>query len=351
MNKEPRDPLEKVSSSLRRAVNVNRTRESDLRSKVSTLQREHRESMNTWSLKQEKFLKAKLKMMPAIKMVERRETKDTVSSRPRKMTLTHGVKPVTMNTETRTNTPIKDIQLRKSAIVPSDLRAVSKYPNPLPPLVSSSVATTETPPQTGFYLQQTGKLEELSTTDQQLNKFPKKRRITEYKSPVHEYLYGNREEEQRVALRQRISVHELQNAATLARKVSCYGARKMEGINEEDAKDNGGQDREEKDKPVQSISSILPKDDEQGNRMAVEKWRKIRESLSTIAGRQKKKDISKMSMLELTSLFEGIRDCRYLRVGNHTSYRGDSVDSNHCRCIACTVADKTKLRNNLSASD
>ena len=70
-----------------------------------------------------------------------------------------------------------------------------------------------------------------------------------------------------------------------------------------------------------TISAILPNENDQGNKKAVRQWKKIRESLSTIIGREKKKDISKMSMLELTSLFEGIRDCRYLRVGAHTSYR------------------------------
>lgn len=335
MNNEPKDPLEKVSNSLRRAVNVNKTRESDLRSKVSTIQRERRDSINTWSLKQEKFLKAKLKMMPAIKFVERREIKERGEPPPRK--LTFGVKP--------SEIVHKEVQLRKSSNIPTDLRC--KYPNRLPPLTTSTTTVADTQSH-DFHLKPGGKLEGQLTAEILNNKFPKSRRISEYKSPVHEYLYGNREEEQRQALRHKLSVHELKNAATLARKVSCYGT-KMDEITEEN--DNSSFNQRHKDVAQVTISDVLPKDEEQGNRKAREKWRKIRESLSLIVARHKKKDISKMTMLELTSLFEGIRECRYLRVGNHTTYRGDSVDSKHCRCIACTVVDKTKLRNNLGAPD
>lgn len=345
---EPRDPLEKVSNSLRRAVNVNKTRESDLRNKVSTLQRERRESMNTWSLKQEKFLKAKLKMMPAIRFDERRRNDDNFPTR--RVTLTRAVKP--MDSEEKANTP-KEAQSRKSSTGPSNLRSFSKYPNPLPPVFSSSVTTDEQPH--GFYMQQAGKLEKLSTSDHLLSTMPRTRRVSDYRPSVHEYLYGNREEEQREAIRHKLSVHELQKSATLARKVSCYKTHKMGEITEENTKENANNNEESMSTQdrwlIPSIANVLPKDHEQGNKKARERWRKIRESLSTIVNRQKKKDISKMSLYELTTLFEGIRECRYLRVGSHTSYRGDSIESTHCRCIACTVKDRNKLKNNLSASD
>lgn len=370
MNNELRDPLEKVSNSLRRAVSVNKSRESDLRSKVNTIQRERRQSMNSWSLKQEKFLRAKLKMMPAIGLgnpSERREREQGNATRTRKITMARGLMPVTIE-ETGTHTTDE----HKTPVSPKDLHSSSR--NPLPPLIPPPAKTkklSESRPY-GFYLPQAKTIGEVSKTDQNfLNNLQKTRRVSEYKSPVHTYLYGDREEEQQI-IRHRLSLNELQNAAHLARKVSCYGAPrpgpgKMENIAEEgeDAEksteqrtNNGPESKqgkiESKEQGTHSlpcVSAVLPTEHEQGNKKAIRQWRKIRESLSIIIGREKKKDITKMSMLELTSLFEGIRDCRYLRVGSHTSYRGDSVDSKHCRCIACTVVDKTKLRNNLGAPE
>lgn len=367
MNNELRDPLEKVSNSLRRAVSVNKSRESDLRSKVNTIQRERRQSMNSWSLKQEKFLRAKLKMMPAIGLGNpsgRREREQTNTVKMRKITLTRGMMPITME-ETETDDP-------KAPMSQKDLHSSSR--NPLPPLIPPPAKTrtlSENRPY-GFYLPHTRTIEEVSKTDQNfLNNLQKTRRVSEYKSPVHTYLYGNREEEQREAIRHKLSINEFHNAAHLARKVSCYGAprNEPEKIMEDIAEEGEGaeksvrhrtnnelasnpanpESKEHGKHSLPTISAVLPTENEQGNKKAIRQWRKIRESLSVIVGREKKKDLTKMSMLELTSLFEGIRDCRYLRVGAHTSYRGDSVDSKHCRCIACTVVDKTKLKNNLSA--
>lgn len=160
-------------------------------------------------------------------------------------------------------------------------------------------------------------------------------------------MYGNSEDAHREAIRHKLSVHEHQKSQNLARNVSSYGKHKK--VEFKDVLSVNNRKNNENNSSLPSISSLLPIEEDHGSKRARERWRKIRESLSIIINREKKKDITKMSLLELTNLFEEIRHCRYLRVGNHTSYRGDSVDGTHCKCVACTVIDRNKLKNNLSA--
>ena len=66
MKNELRDPLEKLSKSLRRAVSINKSKETDLKATMNTIQRERRRSFNAWSMRKEKFLRAKQNRVPVL---------------------------------------------------------------------------------------------------------------------------------------------------------------------------------------------------------------------------------------------------------------------------------------------
>jgi len=66
MKNQLRDPLEKLSKSLRRAVSINKSKEIDLKATMNTIQRERRRSFNAWSMRKEKFLRAKQNRMPVL---------------------------------------------------------------------------------------------------------------------------------------------------------------------------------------------------------------------------------------------------------------------------------------------
>ena len=105
MNNELRDPLDRVSNSLRRAVSINKSKETDLRTTMKSIQQERRRSFNSWSLRQEKFLRAKQNLVPSIlsdqpSQLESSPNSDAyqqIKTRKRRITFVKAVAPVTLS--------------------------------------------------------------------------------------------------------------------------------------------------------------------------------------------------------------------------------------------------------------
>ena len=355
MNNDLRDPLEKVSNSLRRAVTVNKCRESDLRNAVSTIQREQRRTMSTWALKQEKFLRARQRLAPAMHLEQSYRKRSKVFSKQcRNIVLTRGSSPFLV----ASNFPV----------------------NSLPPVLTSKKPPKQFEIAAAVILATDNESQESEAKRLQA----KVRRFTEYRQPhvtfddavFEDVDSGSKnptmEGEGDVAL----DTSDMQSTKQLGPvlRVASFRARLRRSVpniiehtgsgqdalvNNGDLLETGHRNRSKSEdivsnslKPLPPILSLLPKESEQINSRARQNWRKLRESLSKLTdSRKRKTDISKMTLAELTRMFEDIKECRYLRVGNHTSYRGDSEETVTCKCLACALKDKSKLRNHMSAPE
>lgn len=374
MNNELRDPLEKVSNSLRRAVSINRSKETDLRTTMNTIQRERRRSFNTWSLKQEKFLRAKQNLVPAMLFDEASQTQTTKNAnkqqeenkpRKRRITLVKAVSPVTLAAANRSRSPEVNNPLKLPSIT-SDLkngtrRKKKSKSQVLPPVIT------------------------LAKSSHFFQESKKTRRISEYRQPYVSFTSGdsdretfeNAEKEKKKARKlSKIAVfaadqkqryipslsHQLYSKTVADDTEDEIDEKPMPDIAEEGLTSS----RQGSNEPLtpnsdeknltreDSLSSTDTTDKDGSKQRAKGQWKKVRDSLGTITEKRKKTDINKFSMMELTKLFEEIRECRYLRVGNQSRFTAEhtsSQSSNSCKCLACAIKDKNKLKNHLSAPE
>lgn len=372
MNNDLRDPLEKVSNSLRRAVSINRSKETDLRTTMTTIQRERRRSFNTWSLKQEKFLRAKQNLVPAMlfdrsSQAQRTRHTDTQQEenkhRKRRITLVKAVSPVTLaaahrNRSPEVNHPLKLPDIASEQNKGSKRKKKSKS-QVLPPVIT------------------------LSNSSQFFQESKKQRRISERGQPFVSFTGTDRARETFVE-KERRRARKLSDLVTFGsdekqpydsslsnqtyiRTVADDAeeevvqnsmpdiveerATSRQGSKETQILNNDTIDLTRASEDSRCCTSTTETDE--GQQRAPGQWKKLRDSLGTISEKKKKNDISKFSMMELTQLFEEIRECRYLRVGNHSRFTAEqtSQTSNTCKCLACAIKDKNKLKNHLCAPE
>ena len=346
MNNELRDPLEKVSNSLRRAVSINKSKETDLRTTMNTIQRERRRSFNTWSLKQEKFLRAKQNLVPAMLFDQGSQKKSTKTDgskhnkpRERRITLVRAVAPVSLADANRSRSP----DIKRSSIPAHKTEGKRKKKSTagmLPPVIT------------------------LANSSQFFQESKRTRRISDHRQPFTSLTSDNKEREHDISSRK---VRKSSNIAAFAYdKIPLnQSGTAMEATEQENSQqampgiiEERDTNTHKSDPPYTPVSADLPPDisatdNNEANQRAKMQWKKVRDSLGKITEKKKKTDINKLSMLELTKLFEEIRECRYLRVGNHSSFTADRADhmSTTCKCVACAVKDKHKLKNHLSAPE
>ena len=333
MNNELRDPLEKVSNSLRRAVIINKSKDTDLRTTMNTIQRERRRSFNTWSLRQEKFLRAKQNLVPAMLFDQARQrnlskkTDDSQQDKPRerRITLVRAVAPVSLTTANRSNSP--DLKLPSIAEHKKDERRKKKStPGVLPPVITLAISSQffQESKRTRCISDHTSRHQTQDYTQERVKRGRKISNITGFASDAKQRIHQSNAQHKRTAV-----------------DVTADGAQP----------NSQGSDRSLKKGDL--IPALNTTDNDEGNERAKGQWKKVRDSLGKITGKKRKTDINKLSMMELTKLFEEIRECRYLRVGNQSSFTAERA--NHtgttCKCLACTVKDKNKLKNHLSAPE
>ena len=337
MNKEVRDPLEKISSSLRRAVIVNKCRESDLRNEVNTIQREERRSISSWALKQEKFLKARQRQGPAIQTHRKQKI---VFNQDQSITKAYAGKatlPPVVTTKIPSKEPVLgtdlilatncETKITKAMRLQAKVRSFIEH-KPSRVMFNDTVIDdndnkdlTSAKPVSGLVLEA---FDEKSTKNLgsvlQGSRVPTKLRRSTPNVALEEHLCSSfNEENLKSGNRNRL-----------------HSVDKLEQTNKS---------------RLPPIISLLPKEEEQTNSRAKQNWRKLRESLSKLIDAREKTDITKMTLAELTRMFEEIKECRYLRVGSHTSYRGDSADTISCKCLACGLKDWSVLRNHMSVPE
>ena len=371
MNNELRDPLEKVSNSLRRAVSINRSKQTDLRTTMNTIQRERRRSFNTWSLKQEKFLRAKQDLVPAMLFDQASQAQSTKNAdaqqeqnkpRKRRITLVKAVSPVSLAAAYRSRSPKVNYPLKLPSIA-ADLtnggkRTKKSKSQVLPPVIT------------------------LANSSQFFQERKRARRISDHRKPFTSFTnegetFEHAEKDGRKARKSSniaafashqkhhhipslsYRVHKTEHDASEAEEIA---QKPMPGIEEERITNSQGSNellspngdtlKDSKGTSEDSLPSTSTTEKDESNQRATGQWKKVRDSLGKITERKKKTDINKFSMTELTKLFEEIRECRYLRVGNQSRFAAEhaaSQNSNTCKCLACAIKDKNKLKNHLSA--
>ena len=366
MNNELRDPLEKVSNSLRRAVSINRSKETDLRTTMNTIQRERRRSFNTWSLKQEKFLRAKQNLVPAMLFDQASQAQTTKNAeaqqeenklRKRRVTLVKAVSPVTLAAANRNRSPDIDYPVKLPSIT-SNLkngarRKKKSKSKVLPPVIT------------------------LANSSQFFQGSKKARRISDHRQSFVSFTsrdndgetFVNVEKEKKKARKlSKIFASDQKQHYIPSLSNQIYNgtvtdedeiAREpMPDIVEERLTSRQGsneslrQDTDKKDftyTSEDSPPSTGTTDKDESNQKGKGHWNQVRDSLGKITEKRKKTDINKFSMMELTKLFEEIRECRYLRVAPHSRFTEEHASSNTCKCLACAIKDKNKLKNHLSA--
>lgn len=387
---ELRDPLDRVSNSLRRAVSINKCQETDLRSTMNTIQRERRRSVNSWSLKQEKFLRAKQKLVPALKLEQssrRPSQAQSMENSARCLTLAREVSPVSMSgvkygTKMPSNSPYSQTTFDRP----------NASGNSLPPLKIPGRKAKQFRPvglaaPIAAICNQLFQ-EPLAPTESQLRRA---RRVSEYKAAMstdrwNETLQrrvrrftehrgsqkgnqGSISERNRKKNTERSGEKNVPSSSNtnllspfenISRTEGRHNKSMLDLLENLDKKENNfdpsNRHRTLGERDNSNVAELLPpltgsRFPEGGDSKAKGKWTKVRQSLKTLTCQSQQKDISKMSLAEMTRLFEEIRECRYLRVGHHTSFRADNAMGAGCKCLACTVKDKTKLKNNLSAPD
>lgn len=359
MNNELRDPLEKVSNSLRRAVSINRSKETDLRTTMNTIQRERRRSFNTWSLKQEKFLRAKQNLVPAMLFGEASQAahantqQEENKPRKRRVTLVKAVAPVTLAAANRNSSPEPLNYPVKLPGITSDLkngtrRKKKSKSQVLPPVIT------------------------LANSSQFFQESKRPRRVSEHRQSLVSVrkTFENGEEKKKARKLSNIvafTSDEKQQYIPSLPKQPYNGTegddtpKPMPDIAEERLTNSRQQSNESlsdtKDlthMSEDSLSSPSTTENDESNQRAKRQWKKVQETLGTITEKRKKTDINKFSMMELTKLFEEIRECRYLRVGNNSRFTAEHATgqtTNTCKCLACAIKDKNKLKNHLSAPE
>lgn len=359
MNNELRDPLEKVSNSLRRAVSINRSKETDLRTTMNTIQRERRRSFNTWSLKQEKFLRAKQNLVPAMlfdQSAQAQTARHTDAQqegknkqRKRRVTLVKAVAPVSLAAAHRDRSSEVNYPLQLPDIASEQNKGSKRKKKPksqvLPPLIT------------------------LADSSQFFQESKRERRISERRQPFVSFMGADRaretfediEKEKRKARKlsdsaafcsaekQESSLSNQSYVGILADDEEEIVHNSMPDIAEERVISRQGSSLNSDTKDISTHNSEGSRDE--SHQRAKGQWEKLRDSLGTISEKKKKADINKFSMMELTKLFEEIRECRYLRVGDHSRFTAEqtSQNTNTCKCLACSIKDKNKLKNHLSA--
>ena len=366
MNNELRDPLEKVSNSLRRAVSINRSKETDLRTTMNTIQRERRRSFNTWSLKQEKFLRAKQNLVPAMlfdQSAQAQTARHTDAQqegknkqRKRRVTLVKAVAPVSLaaahrDRSSEVNYPLQLPDIGSEQNKGSKRKKKSKS-QVLPPLIT------------------------LANSSQFFQESKRERRISERRQPFVSFMGADRaretfedlEKEKRKARKLSDSAafcsDEKQEYESSLSNQSCVGIladddeveivqNSMPDITEERLiSRQGSSEIENLNSDTKDLSTHTSEGSRDESRQRAKgQWEKLRDSLGTISEKKKKADINKFSMMELTKLFEEIRECRYLRVGDHSRFTAEQTSQNTytCKCLACAIKDKNKLKDHLSA--
>ena len=347
MNNELKDPLEKVSNSLRRAVSINKSKETDLRTTMNTIQRECRRSFNTWSLKQEKFLRAKQNLVPAMQLDEAFQTKnvkndDTTQTKPRerRITLVRAVAPVSLADANRSRSPADLVLPSITAHNKTDGRREKISTSGLLPPVITLANTSQ-------FFQENKRTRRISDHRQPLTSFTTNERG--YKHNLSSRMVKKTGKVDLTTAKKLLDHSNVHHQATdLETNEEKSSKQVMPGITEET-----GYTSHQEHSLISGnlLPDITPTDNT--NQRAKEQWKKVRESLTKITGKKKKTDINKLSMIELTKLYEEIRECRYLRVGNHSRFTAEHPDhtSRTCKCLACTVKDKNKLKNHLSAPE
>ena len=369
MNNELRDPLEKVSNSVRRAMSINRSRETDLRTTMNTIQRERRRSFNTWSLKQEKFLRAKQNLVPAMLFDQSSQAQSTRHTdvqeeenkqRKRRVTLVKAVSPVTLAAAHRNRSPEVNYPLKTPEIA-SEQRKGSKRKKKSKSRVRilPSVIT-------------------LAKSSQFFQESKKQRRISEHRqADKAREAFENVEKEKRRArklsdLAAFGSVEKQQYDSSLANQSYVrtvtddvqdeFVQHSMPYIAEErmtsrqgskETQILKGETRDLTHTSEGSRCSTCTTERDEGHQRTKGQWKKLQDSLGTISEKKKKTNINKFTMMELTKLFEEMRECRYLRVGNHSGFTAEQANqtTNTCKCFACAIKDKTKLKNHLSSPE
>ena len=359
---EIRDPLDRVSNSLRRAVSINKSQETDLRSTMSTIQRERRRSVNSWSLKQEKFIRAKQKFVPTLQPARVTSQAKSTAKPVQRLALIHGLSPKEGD----------DLNTAKEALV-SDLPYSSG--NRLPPLIVPGKRMKHFHPQ-GLATPTVAIRSKLfqdsfAPSDSQLRRA---RRVSEYKAAL-DTDSGTRSLQRRVG---RFTAYKEPTISTICEQgemTQRSALDQQDGDSYRNGRAGGPSDpslpamdqrereytrnisHETEGKRADAVnrsddsnrlSRTLPASQVQLKK-AQQNWSRVRQSLKSIAKPSKPRDIGKLSLTEMTRLFEEIRECRYLRVGHNKGFRGDTATGEVCKCIACTVKDKTKLKNNMSA--
>lgn len=358
MNNELRDPLEKVSNSLRRAVSINRSKETDLRTTMNTIQRERRRSFNTWSLKQEKFLRAKQNLVPAMSFGEASQAahastqQEENKPRKRRITLVKAVAPVTLEATNRNSSPEPLNYSVKLPSITSHLKNGAKRKKKSKSQVLPPVIT-------------------LARSSQFFQERKRARRVSDHRQPLVSVreTFENEEEKKKARKLSKIAAltsdKKQQYIPPLSKQPYTNGTeaddnpKPMSDIAEERLTNSRQRSNETlsdtKDLThisEDSLSSTSTTENDESNQRAKSQWKKVRDSLGTITEKRKKTDINKFSMMELTKLFEEIRECRYLRVGNNSKFTAEHASgqtSNTCKCFACAIKDKSKLKNHLSA--
>lgn len=371
MYNELRDPLEKVSNSLRRAVSINRSKETDLRTTMNTIQRERRRSFNTWCLKQEKFLRAKQNLVPAMPLFDQssqaQSTRHTDAQeegnkqRTRRITLVKAVSPVTLAAAQRNRSPEVNYPLKLPDIVSEQKKGAKRKKKSksqvLPPVITlakSSQFFRESKKQR--------RISEHKQTDRVRETFEsverEKRRSRKLSNLVVAFGSDKKQQYDSSLANQsyvRTVAHDVQDEFVQnsmpdiaeERETSQQGTKKTRILND-DTKDLTHANED-------SRCSTSTTERDEGHQRAQRQWKKLRESLGTFSENKTKTDISKFSMLELTKLFGEIRECRYIRVGNHSRFTAQQTSENSnlstCKCLACAIKDKNKLKNHLSAPE
>ena len=307
MNNELRDPLEKLSNSLRRAVSINKSKETDLKATMNTIQRERRRSLNSWSMRQEKFLRTKQNRMPVMHFEQAtlpQQTKTDYShntkSKERRINLVRAVDPVNMTTIDRNKSP----GLKNGG-------RITTNKNDGPGTRKKSSALEELAPVT-------------TLANSNLFFLERKR------------LHRNRHRH---------------HFSTIASVMNCRELRDRKVMTKIERVDVENIDREgdvcpshPKDKDF--LPTIATAGQDGKRETAKKQWEKVRYLLGNTSEKRHKNK----SMFELTKLFSEIRQCRYLRTGKESTSQNQQEDYTFkCTCVACIVKDKHKLKNHLSA--
>lgn len=375
MNNELRDPLDRVSNSLRRAVSINKSKETDLRSTMKSIQQERRRSFNSWSLRQEKFLRAKQNLVPPMlfdqpSQLESSPNSDAyqqIKTRKRRITFVKAVAPVTLSGDNGKSRTVDEKSTPKVPNIAEDRNIVRKKRKKsksqvLPPVITLANSSR--------FFQERNKPRRFSRDNRQV-----------YSSSLNENNHDNTEitDKERVRARKLSTVtspSERKQQDTLSitdglsqvhskgsrtevttRRISFIplprieekGITSSEEINES-PKINAQRKDSKLSNPENSPNTTATEEDG-GKQRARARWKIVRDSLPKITT-SKKTDKNKLSMLELTKLFEEIRECRYLRVGSNSRFTDHtSHSSNLCKCLACSIRDRNKLKNHLSAPD